>query len=154
MVDAVIGNNVRMKQSVIVESVVKDDCVIGPFAYIRPGCEIDKGVKVGDFVEVKNSKIGPGSKLPHLSYVGDADVGSGVNVGCGAITVNYDGVKKHRTVIEDDAFIGCNTNLVAPVRVGKSAYTAAGSTINKDVPDDALAIAGSGRSIKSGMRQN
>ena len=95
---------------------------------------------MGNFVEVKNSRVGQGSKLPHLSYIGDADIGSGVNIGCGTITVNYDGKKKHRTVIGDTAFVGCNSNLVAPVSVGAGAYIAAGSTITKDVPDGALGV--------------
>jgi bifunctional UDP-N-acetylglucosamine pyrophosphorylase/glucosamine-1-phosphate N-acetyltransferase len=96
---------------------------------------------VGNFVEIKNSQVGPGTKLPHLSYIGDADLGAGINIGCGTITVNYDGKKKHRTVIEDNAFIGCNSNLVAPVTVGSGAYVGAGSTITKNVPADALGVA-------------
>ena len=106
---------------------------------------------IGDFVEVKNSTIGAGTAVAHLTYVGDSDVGSNVNFGCGVVTVNYDGVNKHRTTIEDDAFIGCNTNLVAPVRVGKGAYTAAGSTITKDVPDGALGIERAQQTIKEGF---
>jgi len=101
-------------------------------------------VKIGNFVEVKNSNIGVGTKLPHLTYIGDTDIGSGVNMGCGCITVNYNGKKKYRTTIEDDAFVGCNSNLVAPVTVGKGAYVAAGSTITKDVPGNALGV-GRGR---------
>jgi len=103
-------------------------------------------VKIGNFVEVKNSVVGKGTKLPHLSYIGDSDLGSGINMGCGCITVNYDGKKKHRTTIEDDAFVGCNSNLVAPVKVGKGSYIAAGSTITKDVPADALGV-GRGRQV-------
>ncbi len=109
---------------------------IGPFAYIRPNCHVGPGVKVGDFVELKNSTIGEGTKISHLTYVGDSDVGGHVNFGCGTVTVNYDGTSKFRTVIGDHAFIGCNTNLVAPVRVGEGAYTAAGSTITDEVPAD------------------
>lgn len=103
---------------------------------------------MGDFVELKNSRIGAGTKISHLTYVGDSDVGSGVNFGCGTVTVNYDGTTKFRTTIGDGAFIGCNTNLVAPVRVGDGAYTAAGSTITEDVPDDSLAIARSMQVVK------
>src|SRR5699024_4930823 len=106
--------------------------------------------KVGNFVEVKKTKLGEGSKVSHLSYMGDADVGSNVNMGCGTITVNYDGTKKHLTTIEDDAFIGCNSNLIAPVTVGQGSYVAAGSTITKDVPGDALAVARARQSNKEG----
>lgn len=136
-----IGDNVNIKHSVITESEIENGVSVGPFAYIRPGCSIGKNVKVGDFVEIKNSIIGEGTKLAHLTYVGDADVGKNINFGCGTVVVNYDGKNKHRTVIEDNAFIGCNTNLVSPVKVGKNAYTAAGSTITSDVPENALAIA-------------
>ena len=141
-------DNVTVNASQLNESVVEDDVKIGPFAYIRPHCHVGKGVKVGDFVELKNSRIGAGTKISHLTYVGDSDVGSGVNFGCGTVTVNYDGTTKFRTTIGDGAFIGCNTNLVAPVRVGDGAYTAAGSTITEDVPDDSLAIARSMQVVK------
>lgn len=114
---------------------------VGPFVYIRPGCVIADRVHIGDFVEIKNSTVGEGTKLPHLTYIGDSDIGSGVNFGCGSVTVNYTGKEKFRTTVRDGAFIGCNTNLVAPVTVGEKAYTAAGSTITHDVPDNALAIA-------------
>ncbi len=114
---------------------------VGPFAHLRPGTRLADDVKVGNFVEVKNSWVGAGSKLPHLSYVGDADVGSKVNMGCGTITVNYDGVKKHRTQIGDNAFVGCNANLVAPLVLGENSYVAAGSTVTNDVPADSLAVA-------------
>ena len=108
---------------------------------MRPNSVIGKDCKVGDFVEIKNSNISDGTKISHLTYVGDADVGKNVNLGCGVVVVNYDGKGKHRTTVEDDAFVGCNTNLVAPVKVGRGAYTAAGSTITEDVPADSLAIA-------------
>ncbi|MBC5738780.1 UDP-N-acetylglucosamine diphosphorylase [Lawsonibacter sp. NSJ-52] len=146
--DCTVGDNVTVNASQLNESVVEDDVKIGPFAYIRPHCHVGKGVKVGDFVELKNSRIGAGTKISHLTYVGDSDVGSGVNFGCGTVTVNYDGTTKFRTTIGDGAFIGCNTNLVAPVRVGDGAYTAAGSTITEDVPDDSLAIARSMQVVK------
>ncbi len=138
---AVLGKDVTVQYSVITESTVGDGCRIGPYAYIRPGCVLERGVKVGDFVELKNARLGEGSKVPHLSYVGDALVGRGVNIGAGAITCNYDGERKSLTQIEDNAFIGSNTNLVAPVRVGAGAVTGAGSTITKDVPPGALGVA-------------
>ena len=109
--------------------------------HLRPDTIISDKVKIGNFVEVKNSNVGEGSKLPHLSYIGDSDIGERVNIGCGCITVNYDGKKKHRTVVEDDAFVGCNSNLVAPVKVGAGAYVGAGSTVTKDVPADDLGVA-------------
>lgn len=146
--DSVIGNNVSVRHSVITKSSIDDETTVGPFAYIRPDCKVGKNVKIGDFVEIKNSNIGNGTKLSHLTYVGDADVGEKINFGCGTVVVNYDGKKKHRTVIEDNAFIGCNTNLVSPVKVGKNAYTAAGSTITDDVPENALAIARERQVIK------
>ena len=108
--------------------------------HIRPDCRIGKESKIGDFVEVKNSGIGEKTAIAHLAYIGDSDIGSGVNMGCGTITVNYDGKTKHRTTIEDNAFVGCNSNLVAPVTIGRGSYVAAGSTITKDVPEDALAV--------------
>ena len=114
---------------------------VGPFAYLRPGCTIGENCKVGDFVEVKNSSLGDGSKASHLTYIGDSDVGRDVNIGCGVVFVNYDGTNKHRSNIGDGAFIGCNTNLVSPVSVEDGAYIAAGSTITEDVPKDSLAIA-------------
>ena len=147
-----IGPNVRLQNAEIGDSnvihftyahevVIGDNCNVGPFAHLRPGTQLGDDVKVGNFVEVKNSWVGEGSKLPHLSYIGDADLGSRVNMGCGTITVNYDGKRKHRTRIEDNAFVGCNTNLVAPVTVGENSYVAAGSTITKDVPPNALGVA-------------
>ena len=138
--DAVIGNNNQIFKAMIVESKIGDDCNIGPFAYLRPGTVLGRKVKIGDFVEVKKSEVGEGSKIPHHSYIGDARIGSGVNVGCGTITCNYDGYGKYLTEIEDGAFIGSNTNLVAPVKVGKRATVGAGSTITRDVEDGALAI--------------
>jgi bifunctional UDP-N-acetylglucosamine pyrophosphorylase / glucosamine-1-phosphate N-acetyltransferase len=125
---------------VAIDTVIGPRSTVGPFASLRPGSELAEGAKVGTFVEVKQSSIGSGSKVPHLSYVGDADIGAGVNVGAGTVFVNYDGVDKHRTVVGDGAFIGSDTMLVAPLTVGEGAQTAAGSTITKDVPPDALAI--------------
>lgn len=132
------------------EAAVGDNVTIGPYVNLRPNTVIANGCKIGDFVEVKNSNIGEGTKLPHLSYIGDADVGARVNVGCGCVFVNYDGVHKHRTVVGDDVFLGCQTNLVAPVSVGDGAYTAAGSTITKNVPSDAMAFARTRQENKEG----
>lgn len=141
LTDCQIGNGVVFNASQASESVVEDDAKIGPFTQLRPNSHICKKVKIGDFVEVKNSTIGEGTSISHLTYVGDSDVGRHVNFGCGVVTVNYDGTNKNRTTIGDYAFIGCNTNLVAPVKVGDGAYTAAGSTITKDVPGGDLGIA-------------
>ncbi len=138
---SVIGNECVLQHAQIRESQIGSMVTLGPFVNVRPGCVISSGVRIGDFVELKNSLIGEGSKVPHLTYVGDTDVGSHVNVGCGCVTVNYDGHKKSRCVVEDGAFLGCNTNLVAPVKVGRGAYTAAGSTITQDIPPGDLAIA-------------
>ena len=146
--DCSIGDRVTVNASQLKESTVDDDAAVGPFAYIRPNCHVGKKVKVGDFVELKNSTVGEGTKINHLTYVGDTDAGAHINFGCGTVTVNYDGKKKFRTTIQDNAFIGCNTNLVAPVTVGEGAYTAAGSTITEDVPADALAIARQRQTVK------
>ena len=143
-----VGNGVNLNYVQAYDSVIDDDVKIGPFVQIRPGSHIKRGVKIGDFVEIKNSTIGEYTAVAHLTYVGDSDVGANVNFGCGVVTVNYNGDKKFRTVIGDNAFIGCNTNLVAPVRVGNGAYTAAGSTITKDIPDNALAIERGQQQIK------
>lgn len=142
--DSVIGDGTSVQSSVILESKVGSNTSVGPFAYLRPNSEVGNGCKVGDFVEIKNSKLGDGAKAAHLTYVGDSDVGERVNLGCGVVFVNYDGSKKYRSVVEDGAFIGCNVNLVSPVHVGKEAYIAAGSTITDDVPDGALYVARAG----------
>lgn len=139
--DSEIGDGTDITSSVITESKVGARTHVGPFAYLRPGSTIGNDCKVGDFVEIKNSSFGDGTKASHLTYVGDSDVGSGVNIGCGVVFVNYDGTNKHRSNVGDGAFIGCNTNLVSPVNVGEKAYIAAGSTITKDVPAGALSVA-------------
>jgi bifunctional UDP-N-acetylglucosamine pyrophosphorylase/glucosamine-1-phosphate N-acetyltransferase len=139
--NAKIGSFVTAHFSYGHDCEIEDEVILGPYVHLRPQTKIMKKVKIGNFVEVKNSIVGEGTKLPHLSYIGDADIGSGVNMGCGTITVNYDGKKKFRTVVGNDAFVGCNSNLVAPVSVGDGAYVGAGSTITKDVPPAALAIA-------------
>ncbi|MHB1652475.1 MAG: bifunctional UDP-N-acetylglucosamine diphosphorylase/glucosamine-1-phosphate N-acetyltransferase GlmU [Desulfitobacteriaceae bacterium] len=146
--DCLCAKGCEIMHSVARQSVVGEGCTVGPFAYLRPGTELEAGVKVGDFVEIKNSKIGQGSKIPHLSYIGDAQIGKSVNIGAGTITCNYDGVKKHPTVIGDNSFIGSNSNLVAPLNVGEGAFIGAGSTIAKDVPARALAVERSRQVIK------
>lgn len=138
--NAKIGSSVEIQSSVILDSNVGDYSTVGPFAYLRPGSKIGAHVKIGDFVEVKNATIGDHSKASHLAYVGDADVGQHVNIGCGVVFVNYDGKKKFRTVVKDGAFIGSNSNLVAPVVLEQDAYVAAGTTVARDVPEGALCI--------------
>ncbi len=140
VVDSSIGNGVVVEQAVIKGAIIEDGASLGPFCHIRPGTRVRQGAKIGGFVEVKKSDIGEGAKVPHLSYVGDASVGKDANLGAGTITCNFDGFEKHETVIEDGAFIGSDTMLVAPVRIGKGAFTGAGSTITKDVPPDALGL--------------
>ena len=138
--NSTVGDNAKLNSTQCYNSVVKGGVNIGPFVHIRPNSVVGENVHLGNFVEVKNSNIDTGTKVSHLTYVGDSDVGKRVNFGCGTVTVNYTGKAKFRTTIKDDAFIGCNTNLVAPVTVGEGAYTAAGSTITEDVPDVSLGI--------------
>jgi bifunctional UDP-N-acetylglucosamine pyrophosphorylase/glucosamine-1-phosphate N-acetyltransferase len=141
LVDTTVGNDVHVKTGTVADdAVIEDEAMVGPYAHLRPGTRLGKHVKVGNFVETKKAVFGEGAKASHLSYIGDADVGADVNIGAGTITCNYDGVNKNKTVIEDGVFIGSDTQLVAPVRVGKGAYVGAGSTITKDVPPDALAL--------------
>jgi bifunctional UDP-N-acetylglucosamine pyrophosphorylase/glucosamine-1-phosphate N-acetyltransferase len=135
-----LGDEVKLNYVQAFESTIDSGVKIGPWVHIRPNSHICSGVKIGDFVEIKNSTVGEKTAVAHLTYVGDSDVGKRVNFGCGTVTVNYDGIVKSRCVIGDNCFIGCNTNLVAPVRLGKGVYTAAGTTVTKDVPDYALAI--------------
>ena len=127
--------------SLLEDAEVGTGCRIGPYARLRPGASLDKGVHIGNFVEVKASRIGAGSKANHLAYIGDAEVGARVNIGAGTITCNYDGVSKNRTVIEDDCFIGSDATLVAPVRIAKGSYIGAGSTISRDTPPGQLTVA-------------
>ncbi|GAB3054540.1 bifunctional UDP-N-acetylglucosamine diphosphorylase/glucosamine-1-phosphate N-acetyltransferase GlmU [Virgibacillus ainsalahensis] len=145
-----IGEATVVKQSVVNNSKIGDRVKVGPYAHVRPESAIGNDAKLGNFVEIKKTELGDNSKVSHLSYIGDAQVGSNVNVGCGTITVNYDGKNKFLTTIEDDAFIGCNSNLVAPVTVGKGSYVAAGSTITENVPEDALSVARARQSNKEG----
>lgn len=139
--NSLIGDNTEIKHSVLTDATVGSSTTVGPFAQLRPGAKLGEAVKVGNFVEVKKSELKDGAKVSHLSYIGDAEIGERANIGCGAITVNYDGINKFKTTVGQDAFIGCNTNLVAPVSVGDRSVTAAGSTVTDDVPNDSLAIA-------------
>ena len=152
--DSVIGDSCEIVMSQIVECELKEGVKVGPYSNLRPGCILAPKVKVGDFVELKNAKVDEGTKIPHLSYVGDAVLGKNINIGAGTIFVNYDGYHKHQTVVEDNAFIGCNSNLVAPVTVRAGSFIAAGSTITKEVPEDALAIARARQENKLGWAKN
>jgi len=140
LIDTKVGNEVEIAHSVVLGSIIEDGAQVGPFCRLRPGTRVGKKARVGTFVETKKSIIGEESKVPHLSYIGDAKIGKRVNIGAGTITCNYDGFEKHETIIEDDVFVGSDTMLVAPVRIGKGAMTGAGSAITKDVPDGSLAI--------------
>lgn len=144
--DTVIHPNTTIKSGVV----IGENCEIGPNAYIREGCIIEDNAKVGSFVELKKVKVGEGSKVPHLSYLGDCEVGKNTNIGCGTITCNYDGAEKHKTRIGEDCFIGSNVNLVAPVNIGNNVVIGAGSTITEDVPDNALGIARERQTNKEG----
>jgi bifunctional UDP-N-acetylglucosamine pyrophosphorylase/glucosamine-1-phosphate N-acetyltransferase len=154
--DAAIGQDtVLLPGTVIRENcVIGRGCSVGPFVHLRPNTVLMDGVKIGDFVELKNAVIGEKSSVAHLSYIGDSEVGRGVNFGCGCVTANYDGVNKFKTVVGDNAFIGCNTNLIAPVTVGENATTAAGSTITKDVPPNSLAIERGQQNVKENWHKN
>jgi acetyltransferase-like isoleucine patch superfamily enzyme len=150
MADAVIGDRTTVEHSVLIQCKVGSDSTVGPFAYLRPQTVVGDRCRIGDFVEIKNSTIGDETKVSHLTYVGDGDLGKHINLGCGVVFTNYDGKQKHRSVVEDNAFIGCNVNLIAPVHVGKDAYVAAGSTVEQDVPDNALYIARARGVVKDG----
>ena len=151
--DSKIGNDVELDNVKITDSIIENNVDAGPFVQIRANSKLCSGVHIGDFVEVKNSIVGENSKSAHLTYIGDSDVGNGVNFGCGTVTVNYDGRTKSRTTIGNNAFIGCNTNLIAPVTIGDNAYTAAGSTITDDVPANALSIARAKQVNKDGWAE-
>ncbi|HEY2094497.1 MAG TPA: bifunctional UDP-N-acetylglucosamine diphosphorylase/glucosamine-1-phosphate N-acetyltransferase GlmU [Thermoanaerobaculia bacterium] len=151
LINVTAGDNVHFKSGTVAEeSRIDDDASVGPYAHLRPGTHLGTHVKVGNFVETKKAVFGKGAKASHLSYIGDAEVGANVNIGAGTITCNYDGINKNKTVIEDGAFIGSDTQLVAPVTVGKGAYVGAGSTITKDVPPDALALSRTPQKIIEG----
>ncbi len=141
LTDMIIEDNVDIQNSVLVDSVIGSFTTVGPFAYVRPKCVVGRHCKIGDFVEIKNSIIGDNTKASHLTYLGDSDIGSNINIGCGTVTVNYDGKNKYRTKVKDNSFIGCNVNLIAPVTVEEGAFIAAGSTITDDVPKNSLSIA-------------
>ena len=138
--DSSVGGGCRVTASVLREASVGENTTVGPFAHLRPGAQVGKNCRVGNFVEIKNSKIGDGTKIGHLTYVGDAEVGKNCNIGCGVVFCNYDGKTKHRTVVGDHCFIGSNVNLVAPVTLGDGCYIAAGTTVTQDVPAGAFVI--------------
>jgi bifunctional UDP-N-acetylglucosamine pyrophosphorylase / glucosamine-1-phosphate N-acetyltransferase len=149
--NSILGDRVTVRPGTIMEdSRIAAGAVLGPYSHLRPGSEIGEGAHVGNFVETKKIKLGKGSKAPHLTYLGDAEIGEGVNIGAGTITCNYDGVNKHKTVIEDNVFIGSDSTLVAPVKIGRGAYVAAASCITEDVPADALAFGRARQSMKEG----
>ena len=148
--DCVVGEDTTVNASQLNESTIGSHTTVGPFAYVRPGCTVGDHCRIGDFVELKNSRLDDGTKVSHLTYVGDSDIGKRVNFGCGTVTTNYNGLKKFRCTVGDDVFLGCNTNLIAPVTIGDGAYTAAGSTIDKDVPAGALAVARARQENKPG----
>lgn len=149
---SVLGDFVEVRNSTILQSRIGDRTTVGPYAYLRPKSVLGKKVKIGDFVEVKNATVGDGSKASHLSYIGDAQIGEGVNIGCGVVFVNYDGEKKYQSVVKDRAFIGSNSNLVAPVVVEEGGYIATGSTVTIDVPENSLCVARAREVLKKDWR--
>ncbi len=151
--NSVIGERTSVENSVVLDSEVGNDSSVGPFAYLRPGSKIGNGCRIGDFVEVKNSVIKDGAKVSHLSYVGDGEIGEKTNIGCGVVFVNYNGKDKSKTIVGENCFIGCNTNLISPVNVGDGAYVAAGSTVTDDIPADSLCIARSRQVVKEGWKK-
>jgi len=154
LINVNVGDDVHLKTGTVAEdATIEDEASVGPYAHLRPGSQLGRKVKVGNFVETKKAVFGEGAKASHLSYIGDAEIGAGVNIGAGTITCNYDGVNKHKTVLEDGVFIGSDTQLVAPVRVGKGAYVGAGSTITKDVPAGALALSRTPQRIVEGWAE-
>jgi len=148
--NTIVGDGARFESVVADEARVGAGTTVGPFAFLRPGAVLGARCRVGDFVEIKNSTVGDLTRISHLTYVGDSDLGEDINLGCGVVFVNYDGKRKYRTSVGDRAFIGCNVNLIAPVRVGSDAYVAAGSTVTDDVPDATLCIARERQVIKEG----
>ena len=150
LTDTTVEDGATINAAQIEESIIRKGCEIGPYTHIRPHCDVGEGSKIGAFVQLKNCNLGKGTKMAHLTYVGDADVGERVNFGCGTVTCNYDGNAKFRTTIGSDCFVGCNTNLVAPVTLADGVYTAAGSTVTQDVEADALVIARARQTVKPG----
>ena len=150
LTDTTVEDNVTINTAQVEQSVIRTGCEIGPYTHIRPHCDVGEGSKIGAFVQLKNCNLGKGTKMAHLTYVGDADVGENVNFGCGVVTCNYDGNAKYRTTIGSDVFVGCNTNLVAPVTLADGVYTAAGTTVTRDVEPDALVIGRARQEVKAG----
>lgn len=150
LTDTTVEDDCTINTAQVEESIIRKGCEIGPYTHIRPHCDVGEGSKIGAFVQLKNCNLGKGTKMAHLTYVGDADVGERVNFGCGTVTCNYDGNAKFRTTIGNDCFVGCNTNLVAPVTLADGVYTAAGSTVTHDVEADALVIARARQTVKPG----
>lgn len=150
LTDSRVEDNVTINTAQVEDSLIRKNCEIGPYTHIRPHCDVGEGSKIGAFVQLKNCNLGKGTKMAHLTYVGDADVGENVNFGCGVVTCNYDGNAKHRTTVGNNVFVGCNTNLVAPVTLADGVYTAAGSTVTEDAPADSLVIARSRQTVKPG----
>lgn len=153
LTDCAVGDGCTVNASQCEESVIERDCQIGPYAHIRPHCVVGEGSKIGAFVQLKNCTLGRGTKMAHLTYVGDSDVGEDCNFGCGTVTCNYDGFQKHRTVIGSHVFVGCNTNFVPPVQVGDGAFIAAGTTVTRDVPEDAMVIGRARQEVKEGWAE-
>ena len=150
LTDCTVEEGCSINASQCEESVIEKNCQIGPYTHIRPHCVVGEGSKIGAFVQLKNCNLGRGTKMAHLTYVGDSDVGDGCNFGCGTITCNYDGFQKYRTTIGSGVFVGCNTNLVAPVTVEDGAFIAAGTTVTQPVPEDAMAIGRARQEVKEG----
>ena len=148
--DSVIGARTEVTASVLTGAKVGEDCTVGPFAYLRKGADIADGCRIGDFVEVKNARVGEGTKVAHLTYVGDCEIGKGCNIGCGVVFVNYDGKRKNRTVVGDRCFIGSNCNIIAPVSIKDGCYIAAGTTVTDDVGKDDLVIGRVRQVVKPG----
>lgn len=148
--NATIGKNTLVRSSRVCDSIVGNDCTVGPCAHLRDNAVVGNNCRVGNFVEIKNSVLHDGVKASHLAYIGDAAVGSGTNVGCGAVFVNYDGKTKHKTIVGKNCFIGCNANLVAPVTLGDNCFVACGTTVDKDVPCGAFGIGRSYLTVKEG----
>ena len=148
--DSTVEEGCTVNASQCEESVIRKNCQIGPYTHIRPHCDVGEGSKIGAFVQLKNCNLGKGTKMAHLTYVGDSDVGDDCNFGCGTVTCNYDGFQKHRTIIGSNVFVGCNTNFVPPVQIGDGAFIAAATTVTQDVPQDAMVIGRTRQQVKEG----
>ena len=153
LTDCVVGDGCAINASQCEESTIQAGCQIGPYAHIRPHCVVGEGSKIGAFVQLKNCTLGRGTKMAHLTYVGDSDVGEDCNFGCGTVTCNYDGFRKHRTTIGRHVFVGCNTNFGPPVQIGDGAFIAAGTTVTQDVPEDAMVIGRARQEVKEGWAE-